>query len=96
MSVAVDEGDHLRYDVPEAVLIDDLLGSIDDVRVVNGDDLASPSLGAEHGQNSGSATYVQDNLILENMLVLVDEVPVSFSANSVFKHGLVNAWQLFC
>ena len=44
-----------------------------------------------HAQNSRTASHIQHNLILEQVLVLVDSIPVRFGANLVFEHLLVDA-----
>lgn len=86
MEFRVDVRDH----VTKSVVMDNFLGSINDVRVVNGNDLLCASLGAEHGQDTSSTSDIKDNLVLENILVLIDKVAIGVSADSILQHRLMN------
>jgi hypothetical protein len=66
----------VRDDIAESVVMDDLLGSINDVRVVHGNNLLCAGLSAEHGQNAGSTANIENDLVLEDILVLVHEIAV--------------------
>ena len=44
-----------------------------------------------HGQNAGSASNIEDDLVLEQVTVLVDGVTVAAGAHVVLEHLLVNS-----
>lgn len=47
--------------------------------------------GCAHGQNAGSATNIEDDLVLEQVTVLVDGVAVATGAHVVLEHLLVDS-----
>jgi len=55
-----------------------------------GDDLLGSSLGGEHGQDSSSASNVEDYLVLEEVLVPPHGVAVAERAHLVLEHLLVD------
>jgi hypothetical protein len=93
--------------VVEAVGVNDLLGLVEDVGHVDTNDLLGTGLSSEHGENTSAAsdleqlatcgvgqlfnTYVKNDLVLEEVLVLEDGVAVREGADLVLEHLLVDA-----
>ena len=40
--------------------------------------------GCEHAQNTGTATDIEDDLVLENVAVVVDRIAVGLGADLIF------------
>jgi hypothetical protein len=39
-----------------------------------------------------AAAYIEDHLVLEEVLVSIDEITIGVRADLVFEHGLMNVW----
>lgn len=81
---------NVRDHIAQAVLIDNLLGAVNDVRVVDGNYFFGASFGTEHGENPRTTSDIQDNFVLEDTFVVVDKVTVGVSADGVLEHRLVD------
>lgn len=86
LDLAAQAGDLVGESV--GVAVDD--GLLDHFAVVHSDDVGSPGLCAEHGEDTRSAAHVQYRLSGKDVLVVVDKVPVPISADGVLEHGLVD------
>ena len=54
------------------------------------DDHLGTSLGCEHGENTGTASNIEDDLVLEQVAVLVDRGTVGQGANLILQHFLLS------
>lgn len=85
----------------EAVGVDNLLRLVENVGHVDTNDLLGTGLSSEHGEDTGttadlpselsmSDTYIKNDLVLEEVLVLEDGVAVGQGADLVLEHLLVD------
>lgn len=83
--------DYLRpLTISETVSIDNLLSLIQNVGHINSNNLFGSGSGSEHGQNTGSTTDIEDDLILEKVGVLLNSVSVGEGSHAVFEHLFVD------
>jgi len=73
------------------VQLDNLLGLCGNVREFYCVYVLGPCLGAEHGQDARAASHVHDHLVLEQVRVFQNRVPVRVRAHPVLDHVLVDA-----
>lgn len=76
--------------IGKPVLLHNLLRLIQDITHIHPDDHLGPSLRTEHGQDSRPASYVEDDLVLEQVRVLEDGVSVREGSDGVFEHLFVD------
>lgn len=81
----------LTLTVVEAVGINDLLGLVENVGHVDTDNLLGTSLRGKHGEDTGTAADIENDLVLEQVLVLDDGIAVRHGADLILKHLLVDA-----
>lgn len=81
---------YIRDHITKTILINDLLSPVDNVRIVNSNDLFCTCFSAEHGEDPRATPDVQHNLVLEDTLIVIDEVTIGVSADSILKHRLMN------
>ena len=62
---------------------------LNDARHVDAIDMGSTSFGGEHGEDSGSATDVKNDLSLKEVFVVPHGISVSQCADLVFQHFLL-------
>lgn len=85
LHLSLDQG----HNVVELVVLDNLTGVVDNVGHVNTNDHLGSGLGSEHGEDSGAASDIEDDLVLEQVAVLVDRSTVGQSTDFILQHFLL-------
>lgn len=91
MADSKDYGMGRELTISEAIGFNDLLGMLDNAGAFDSNDPASTGLCREHAENTGTASDVHDNLVLEQMCVVVHGVSVGHSPHLILQHLLVDA-----
>ena len=76
----------------QVVVDDDLLRVDGNIRVVHPEHPLGPGLGSEQGEDAGPAADIEDGLVLEEVFILVNGVPVGEGSHGVPQHHMVDVW----